>query len=128
MTELVRDGLLYTEEHDWVEVDGEFCYVGISEYAQKSLGDIVYVELPEVEDTFEKGDAYAVLESVKAAVDLDCPVSGEIVETNESLEANPELLNESPYDHWIAKIKLTEDVEGLMDEEEYKNYLETLED
>lgn len=128
MTELVRDGLLYTEEHDWVEVDGDFAYVGICEYAQKSLGDIVYVELPEVEDTFEKGDAYAVLESVKAAVDLDCPVSGQISEVNESLEANPELLNESPYDHWIAKIKLTEDVEGLMDEEEYKSYLETLED
>ena len=126
MKDFVIEGLFYTEEHEWVEVDGEFCYVGICEYAQRELGEIVYVELPELEDTFQRGDAYAVLESVNEAVDLDSPVSGRIVDVNESLEANPGLLNDSPYDNWIAKIKLTEDVEDLMDDEEYKDYLNTL--
>ncbi len=127
MEKLTREGLYYSEEHDWIEIDDGIATIGITDYAQESLGDIVYVELPEVGDEFQVGDAFAVLESVKAAVDVDCPVSGEVIEINEDLETSPELLNEAPYDNFICKLKLSEEPTDLLDEEEYKSFLETLE-
>ena len=119
----VLEGLLYTDEHDWVLIEDDIATIGITDFAQSNLGDIVYVEVPEIGDTFNAGDAFGAIESVKAAVDLLLPVSGEVVEINEELEEAPELLNEEPYDNWIVKIKLDEEPEDLMDVEAYKELL-----
>ena len=119
----VLEGLLYTDEHDWVLIEDDIATIGITDFAQSNLGDIVYVEVPEIGDTFNTGDAFGAIESVKAAVDLLLPVSGEVVEINEELEEAPELLNEEPYDNWIVKIKLDEEPEDLMDVEAYKELL-----
>ncbi|NLW43396.1 MAG: glycine cleavage system protein GcvH [Tissierellia bacterium] len=123
MSTRVLEGLLYTDEHDWVLIEDDIATIGITDFAQSNLGDIVYVEVPEVGDTFNTGDAFGAIESVKAAVDLLLPVSGEVVEINEELEEAPELLNEEPYDNWIVKIKLDEEPEDLMDIEAYKELL-----
>lgn len=117
----------FTEEHEWIKIDGEIASFGITQHAAEQLGDVVYVELPEVGKTLAKGDACAVVESVKAASDVYSPVSGEIIEANSELEANPEKVNESPeVDGWFAKIKLTDasELDGLMDEAAYKTFLE----
>lgn len=123
MSTRVLEGLLYTDEHDWVLIEDDIATIGITDFAQSNLGDIVYVEVPEIGDTFNAGDAFGAIESVKAAVDLLLPVSGEVVEINEELEEAPELLNEEPYDNWIVKIKLDEEPEDLMDVEAYKELL-----
>jgi glycine cleavage system H protein len=114
--------LRYTDTHEWVRFeDDDLVYVGITDFAQKSLGDIVFVELPEVGRVVTKGDPVAVVESVKAASDIYAPLSGEIVEVNEALEAMPQNLNEIPYDSWIFAIKPSNDAEKaeLLDEQEY---------
>lgn len=126
----VKEDLYYTKEHEWVEVleDGTVL-VGISDYAQKELGDLAYVELPEVGKGVSKGDILCELESVKAVSEVYAPVSGEVMEVNEELEDSPEVLNEDPYEHWIAKLKptsLDEELKELMDAEAYAKYLESL--
>ena len=117
--------LKFTEDHEWIKVDGEIGIVGISDYAQKALGDIVFVELPDIGASFSKGDDAAVVESVKAASDVYAPVGGEITETNGALEEAPETVNESPDDQgWFFKLKIADasELDGLMDESAYKTF------
>jgi glycine cleavage system H protein len=121
----------YDQEHEWVRVEGDEALVGISDYAQDQLSDVVYVELPEVGDTFDQGDIFAVVESVKAASDVYMPVSGDIVEINETLEDSPELVNEDPYGQaWFARVALADpsELDNLMDAEAYQAYIEGLEE
>jgi len=121
----VMKGLLYTKDHEWIKVDGNKAYVGVADYAQSQLGDIVYVELPSVDDELEKEDAFAAVESVKAAADIYMPVSGKVIETNEALEDEPNLLNEDPYENWMIMIELsdTSELDDLMNSEDYEKYL-----
>ncbi|HHX01271.1 MAG TPA: glycine cleavage system protein GcvH [Firmicutes bacterium] len=123
----VRKGLLYSKDHEWVqEVSESVVRVGISAYAQDQLGDIVYIELPEIDAEVAKGESFTVVESVKAASDVFSPVSGKIVAVNEKLEDSPELINESPYDEgWIIEVKSDElELSDLMTAEEYARYIE----
>ena len=122
----IVEGNLYTKDHEWVKIDGKEAYVGISDHAQDSLGDIVYVELPEVGDEFDKGEAFAVVESTKAASDVYLPVAGKVVEVNEALDDAPELINEDAFANWIAKIELSGDADtsDLMDAAAYKEFCE----
>jgi glycine cleavage system H protein len=113
--------LKYSKTHEWVRQDEEFVTVGITDHAQTMLGDLVYVELPEIENSFEIGQEVAVIESVKAAADVYCPVSGEVVEINELLLENPQLINEDPYGKgWLVRIRPFEsDLKELLTAEEY---------
>lgn len=122
---LVMEGLFYTKDHEWVRVEGEKAYIGITDYAQHSLGSIVYVELPSVGDEISKGDNLGVVESVKAASDIIMPVSGEVLEINEDLEDNPELVNEAPYDNHLVIVKLTDadEIEELLSKEDYEAFI-----
>ena len=120
------DNLNYTEEHEWLKVqeDGQ-ARVGITDYAQDSLSDVVFVELPEVGDSFTKGDVMAVAESVKAASDIYAPISGKIVSINEKLEESPELVNESPYEFgWMVLIEPEGEVNGLLDAASYRESID----
>lgn len=113
----------FTEDHEWVVVEGDVATVGITDHAQDQLGDIVFVELPETEEDFEKGDDLSVVESVKAAGDVHSPISGTVIEVNEVLEDEPSLVNSSPEgDGWICKIKLSDaaELDSLMDEAAYQ--------
>lgn len=120
----ILEGLLYTKDHEWVNKEGEKAYIGITDYAQKALGAIVYVELPEIGSEFSAGDTFGVVESVKAASDIYIPVDGTILETNEAIVDEPALVNEDPYDNWMIGIQLSKEVqlEELMSAEEYKNF------
>ena len=111
----------YSEDHEWARVENGKVRVGVSDYAQDQLGDIVFVEFPEVGDTFDKGDEFGSLESVKAVSELYIPVSGEITAINEELEDAPELINEDPYVNWIVEVEPTDDgeLDALMDAEQY---------
>ncbi|HIA97754.1 MAG TPA: glycine cleavage system protein GcvH [Marine Group III euryarchaeote] len=123
---LVPDNLNYTEEHEWLKVqeDGQ-ARVGITDYAQDSLSDVVFVELPEVGDQFTRGDVMAVAESVKAASDIYAPISGKIVSINEKLEESPELVNESPYEFgWMVLIEPEGEVNGLLDAASYRESID----
>lgn len=113
----------FSESHEYVRVEGEFGYVGISDYAQKQLGNIVYVDMPDVDDNVEVGEVFGAVESVKAASDLLSPVSGTVVEVNESLEDSPELINQDANENWIIKVKLSDpsELESLMDEDTYNS-------
>lgn len=121
----VVKGLYYSNDHEWVKVDGDFAFVGIADYAQNHLGDIVYVELPDVDDELEKEDSFAAVESVKAAADVYLPVAGTVVEVNEALEDDPALLNADPYENWIIKIRISDkaELDDLMSSEEYEKFL-----
>lgn len=101
------EGLYYSESHEFVKVEGEFGYVGITDYAQEQLGNVVYVDMPEEGDNVTAGEEFGAVESVKAASDLLSPVSGEVVEVNAALEDNPELINSDAFANWIIKVKLT---------------------
>ena len=119
----------YTKEHEWVKVDGDVATVGISPYAQEQLGDVVFVELPEVGKKVEKGKEMAVVESVKAASEVYAPISGEVTEVNSALTDAPATVNEDAMGKgWFAKLKLTNkgDLDGLMDEAAYKKYVDGL--
>lgn len=120
----IVDGLFYSEDHDWVKVEGGVATIGISDEAQHQLGEIVYVELPDVDSEVSVGDDYGVVESVKAASDLHAPVSGKVIEVNEDLDDNPAAVNEDPYGSWIAKIELSDEseVEKLMDAKAYEEF------
>jgi glycine cleavage system H protein len=121
----------YQESHEWARVDGDLVVIGISDYAQDELGDVVFVELPEVGTALKKGDAFGVVESVKAASDLYLPAGGEIAAVNEVLKDNPEKVNEAPFgDGWIIKVKATDtsELDSLMDAAAYKKFTEGLEE
>ncbi|MTI49268.1 glycine cleavage system protein GcvH [Sporosalibacterium faouarense] len=122
----VLEGLLYSENHEWVRVEGNKAYLGITDYAQHALGDIVYIELPEEEEEFDAEDSICTIESVKAASDIYTPVSGTVVEINEDLEDDPGAVNADPYENWIVCIELSNnsELEELMSPEEYKEYCE----
>ena len=119
------EGLHYTEDHEWIATDGGTLKVGVSDYAQDQMGDIVFVEMPDVGDTFEKGEEFGTLESVKAVSELYIPVGGEIVAVNEDLEDGPELINQDPYANWIIEIKPSDpgEVDQLLTVEAYREIL-----
>jgi hypothetical protein len=118
------EGLYYSESHEYVRVEGEFAYIGITDYAQNALGNVVYVDLPEVDDEIEAGEDFGAVESVKAASDLTSPVSGVVVETNEALEDEPELINKDAFANWIMKVKMadTTELDNLMDAKAYEAF------
>ena len=123
----IAAGLLYTKEDEWIKVDGDEATVGVTDHAQDALSDIVYLELPEVGESFGMGDTFGVVESVKAAADLYMPVSGEVTAVNEDLVDTPELVNSDPYgEAWMVKIKLSNpaELDELMDADAYTKYLE----
>ena len=118
--------LKYSSQHEWVKVDGDIAYIGITDFAQSELGDIVFIELPEVGDVVTAGDVFGTLEAVKTVADLFAPISGEIIEINNALEDFPEALNNDVYnDGWIIKIivKNTEEVDTLLDSQSYEELL-----
>ena len=122
----VLEGLRYSDDHEWVKVEGNVAVVGISDFAQHELGDITYADLPEVDDEFEAGEEFGALESVKAASDLYCPVSGKVIEVNSEIDDAPELINEDAYANWIIKVELSDpsELEALLDAEGYKKLIE----
>lgn len=121
----VKSGLLYTKDHDWVKVEGNKAWIGLTDYAQHHLGSIVYVEAPEVDAEFAKGDSYGVVESVKAATDVYMPISGKVVEVNEEVVDAPEKLNEDCWANWIVAVEVADEAElaGLLNEEAYGKLL-----
>jgi len=116
----------FTSDHEWIGLDGNIATIGITEYAAEELGDVIYVELPVVGDTFARGDNLAVAESVKAAADIFAPIGGTVTEVNQALEDEPGLVNEDPMDSgWIARLDVDDvaELDDLMDEEQYEEYL-----
>lgn len=124
--EKVIDGLYYSESHEFVKVEGEYGYIGITDYAQHALGNVVYVDMPEVDDEVKAGEEFGAVESVKAASDLNSPVSGTVVEVNEALGDTPELINQDAFDNWIIKVKLSDktELDSLMDAKAYEVFCE----
>ena len=122
----VIEGLYYSESHEYVKVEGNIGIIGITDYAQHALGNVVYVDMPEVDDEVEAGEEFGAVESVKAASDLNSPVSGVVVEVNEALEDKPELLNEDAYANWIIKVEITDttELDNLMGADEYAKFCE----
>ena len=121
----VIEGLYYSESHEYVKVEGEYGYVGITDYAQHQLGNVVYVDMPEVDDDVTAGEEFGAVESVKAASDLFSPVSGTVVEVNEALEDEPGLINKDAFENWIMKVELSDksELEDLMDAAAYKAFI-----
>ena len=121
----VIEGLYYSESHEYVRVEGEYGYVGITDYAQHALGNVVYVDMPEVDDEVEAGEDFGAVESVKAASDLYSPVSGTVVEVNEALEDAPELINQDAFANWIIKVELSDksELDNLMDAAAYEKFV-----
>jgi len=118
---------LYTKDHEWLQVQEDTAIVGITDYAQHELGDVVYVDLPEVGDTFDLNEPFGSVESVKAVSEIFCPVSGEVLDANSKLEDSPELVNESPHkDAWMIKIRISnpDELTELMSAEEYEEYIQ----
>ena len=122
----VLDDRKYADSHEWVKLDGDIATVGISDYAQHALGNIVYVDIPEVGDEVTQGEDFGAVESVKAASDLISPVSGEVVEVNEELVDKPELINEDAFGNWIMKVKVSDpsEMDSLVDAQAYKKVCE----
>lgn len=127
----VPEDLLYTREHVWIHVEGKVATIGITDYAQKKLREVIYVELPNVGQKVEENEPIATLESVKASAEIYSPIEGKIIEVNSKLIDSPELINEEPYeDGWIAKLEISDEggLEKLMEPDEYRKYLEDLEE
>ena len=124
----VIEGLYYSESHEFVKVEGNFGYIGITDYAQNALGNVVYVDMPEVDDEVEAGEDFGAVESVKAASDLISPVSGTVIETNESLEDQPEVINQDAFANWIIKVELSDngELQNLMDAKAYEEFCKNL--
>ena len=120
----VIEGLYYSESHEYVRVEGDFGFIGITDYAQNALGNVVYVDMPDVDDEVEAGEECGAVESVKAASDLYSPVSGTVVEVNEALEDQPELINEDAFENWIIKVSLSDksELDALMDAAAYEAF------
>lgn len=121
----IIDGLYYSESHEYVKVEGDFGFIGITDYAQHELGNVVYVDMPEVDDEVTAGEDFGAVESVKAASDLMSPVSGTVVEVNEALEDEPGLINKDAFENWIIKVELSDksELDGLMDADAYKDMI-----
>lgn len=123
----IPQDLKFSEEHEWVKVEGDTATVGVTNFAQEELGDIVFLELPDVDDEFKQGDSFGSIEAVKTVADLYAPVSGVVVEVNEALEDAPETVNDSPYgDGWLLKVKLSDpgELDALMDADAYAKHIE----
>ena len=121
----IIDGLYYSESHEYVKVEGDFGFIGITDYAQHELGNVVYVDMPEVDAEVTAGEDFGAVESVKAASDLMSPVSGTVVEVNEALEDEPGLINKDAFENWIIKVELSDksELDGLMDAAAYKDMI-----
>lgn len=119
------EGYKFTEKHEWVKVEGDTALIGISDYAQESLGDIVFVEVPEKDSSISKEDSFGTIESVKAAEDLYAPISGTVSEVNEAAKQNPGDINQSPFETWLVKVTgfSPDEVDALMDSASYKSYV-----
>ena len=122
----VIEGLYYSEFHEFVRVEGDFGFIGITDYAQNALGNVVYVDMPDVDDDVEAGEEFGAVESVKAASDLFSPVSGKVVEVNEALDDQPELINQDAFENWIIKVQLSDktELDNLMDAKAYAAFCE----
>ena len=120
----VIEGLHYSESHEYVRVEGDFGFIGITDYAQNALGNVVYVDMPEVDDEVVAGEEFGAVESVKAASDLYSPVSGTVVEINEALDDEPELINQDAFENWIIKVELSDksELDALMDAKAYEAF------
>ena len=121
----LREGLLYSKSHEWVKEEGDVAVIGITDYAQSELGDLVFVNLPEEGDEISIGEAFSDVESVKAVSDVYAPVSGTVCEINEELMDAPEKINEAPYEAWFVKVKDITEKEELLSAEEYKAFVES---
>lgn len=121
----VIEGLYYSESHEWVKVEGDVAVIGVSDFAQAEMGDITYVDAPDVDDEFEQGEEFGALESVKASSDLYCPVSGVVTEVNDAVVDAPELVNQDAYGNWIIKVQMSDpsQVEGLMNAAAYTEFI-----
>jgi len=122
----IPDELKYTQDHEWIKVDGEFAYVGITDFAQAELGDVVFVEVETVGENIDKEEAFGTIEAVKTVSDMFMPVGGEIIEFNEKLQDAPDLINQDPYgDGWVIKIKIADasEIDSLMDADTYKGHI-----
>ena len=121
----IIEGLYYSESHEYVKVEGDFGFIGITDYAQHELGNVVYVDMPEVDDEVTAGEDFGAVESVKAASDLMSPVSGTVVEVNEALEDEPGLINKDAFENWIIKVELSDksELDNLMDAAAYKDMI-----
>lgn len=117
--------LKYTAEHEWINIQGEYATIGITDFAQSSLGDVVYVEIPQTGKTIKANDAFGVVESIKSVSDLYAPISGTVVEKNSDVEQKPELLNQDSYKNWLIKIKIndTSELSNLLSAEDYKKQI-----
>ena len=122
----VIEGLYYSESHEYVRVEGDFGFIGITDYAQNALGNVVYVDMPDADDEVEAGEEFGAVESVKAASDLYSPVSGTVVEVNEALEDQPELINQDAFENWIIKVQLSDksELDSLMNAADYAAFCE----
>ena len=122
----VIEGLYYSESHEYIRVEGDYGFIGITDYAQNALGNVVYVDMPEVDDDVEAGEEFGAVESVKAASDLISPVSGTVVEVNEDLDDQPELINQDAFENWIIKVELSDksELDNLMDATAYEKFCE----
>ncbi len=122
----VIEGLYYSESHEYVRVEGNYGFIGITDYAQNALGNVVYVDMPEVDDEVTAGEEFGAVESVKAASDLYSPVSGTVVEVNEALDDQPELINQDAFENWIIKVELSDkaELDSLMDAKAYAAFCE----
>ncbi len=122
----IVEGLLYSDSHEWVKVDGDVAIIGVTDYAQAEMGDITYVDLPEVDDEVSQGEDFGALESVKASSELYSPVSGTVIEVNEALEDAPDLVNEDAFANWIIKVQMSDkaELESLMDAAAYAGITE----
>ena len=122
----VKEGLYYSESHEYVKVEGNYGFIGITDYAQHALGNVVYVDMPDVDDEVTAGEEFGAVESVKAASDLYSPVSGTVVEVNEALEDTPELINKDAFENWIIKVELSDksELDSLMNAADYTAFCE----
>ena len=122
----VLEGLYYSESHEYVRVDGDYGFIGITDFAQNALGNVVYVDMPEVDDEVTAGEEFGAVESTKAASDLMSPISGVVVEVNEALDDQPELVNQDAYENWIIKVKMSDkaELDSLMDAAAYEAFCE----
>ena len=122
----IPENLLYTSEHEWIKIDGEVATIGVTDFAQSELGDIIFLEFPDLNSVFNKGDIFGTIEAVKTVSDLHMPIDGEICEINDTLNDNPEKVNEDPYkDGWMVKVKIDKSVslDGLLDSNQYNQLI-----
>ena len=122
----VIEGLYYSESHEFVKVEGYFCYIGITDYAQNALGNVVYVDMPDEDEEITAGEEFGAVESVKAASDLNSPISGTVIEVNNALENNPELINKDAFENWIIKVEMSDksELDKKIKKKTYKDFCE----